>query len=125
MKITVNAGEELDAVMENQLQNNEEILVVVLAAYKPNTTVSWCGDCVSAIPVINKACAEMWAHKPVITCWVARDVYKNNPEYVLRIHPVLKLEALPQVYRIRRDGKIQSLVEGDCSDHEKVQSILK
>lgn len=52
--------------------------------------------------------------------------YKGNPDFVLRKHPVLKLQAVPQLYQWdTKTGTVsKTLVEEDCADVSKLDAFF-
>jgi hypothetical protein len=52
--------------------------------------------------------------------------YKGNPEYPYRVHPQLKLKAVPTIYRWQgKRGPSRSLVEGECLDEQLMEALLE
>ena len=81
---------------------------------------------------MRKAIAESF-NKPTILleCSVEREEYKGKPKYAYRTHPLVKLQAVPQLVRweLAENGTsiihTGSLVEGDCASSAKLREFMQ
>ena len=72
-------------------------------------------------------------NKPTILleCSVEREEYKGKPKYAYRTHPLVKLQAVPQLVRweLAENGTsiihTGSLVEGDCASSAKLREFMQ
>jgi hypothetical protein len=87
----------------------------------PETGKSWCPDCVDAEPYI-----ERYVHSRddcvVVHCKIPREGYKGNPRHPYRVHPKIRLTAVPTLLKW---GTQQRLVEGDILSKEKIDLLFE
>jgi hypothetical protein len=85
-----------------------------------------CPDCESAEPVIHAALNGLEAPVTLIYAPVVRSEYRGNASHPYRVHPQLKLKAVPTLYRwAGKRGPSRSLVEGECLDSEMMAALLE
>lgn len=100
------------------------VYVLVEGAKDSATGQSWCGDCVTAEPVVERVFAESAAAVSLIRAEVGRAAYKGNPSYAYRVHPQLQLQRIPTLYRFR-DGQVEDqLIETELHDVDKVRKFV-
>ncbi len=120
---SVPSPEHFDSLFHSALSSSpNDLLIYVYAEHIPSTGQSWCPDCVRAEPIVLSRARGY----NVLSVPVPRSEYKGNLEYALRVHPLLQLQALPQLYRVdRHSGRlVGTLVELECCDQDKLDQLL-
>ena len=79
----------------------------------------------AAEPVIHDALEAVGKPVVLLYCPVVRASYKGNPQYPYRVHPQLRLKAVPTFYRWGANGPIRSLVEGENLDQGMMQDMVE
>jgi thiol-disulfide isomerase/thioredoxin len=76
----------------------------------------WCPDCIEAHPIIEAAFQSKADPSSflLLKCPVIKEEYKNNPEFLLRRHPLFQLKAIPSLYRWSEATPASVLVEDEC-----------
>ncbi|XP_074593656.1 thioredoxin domain-containing protein 17-like [Brevipalpus obovatus] len=106
------------------VEKSPQVFILFIAS-KDSNGVSWCPDCVSADPVIQKAVSDcdpkMDQETLFITAQVgARDEWKN-PNNSFRLDETFKVDCVPTLLNIQKN---QRLRETECADREKVEKFL-
>ncbi|MBA3708555.1 MAG: DUF953 domain-containing protein [Planctomycetes bacterium] len=115
------AGSALESVQDRQ----GSALFLFFGSEDPATGQSWCPDCVTADPVLRRACSELRPGIPLHECPVGlRADWKNQPAHAYRLHPAFHLERIPTLVLIEGGCERGRLVEGDCADRERVKAFL-
>ena len=98
-------------------------LVLFTGAKNPETGVSWCPDCVSADPVIEKYIEnEKYKGVKLVKCHIGRPEWKSA-ENVFKLDPSLKLTSVPTLL-IWEDNK-KRLVEGQLLKTDMIDMLLE
>ena len=98
-------------------------LVLFTGAKNPETGVSWCPDCVSADPVIEKYIEnEKYKGVKLVKCHIGRPEWKSA-ENVFKNDPSLKLTSVPTLL-IWEDNK-KRLVEGQLLKEDMIDMLLE
>ena len=100
------------------------VFVLVEGAKEAATGVSWCGDCVTAEPVIERVFAEAKDKVSLIRAEVARAAYKGNTSHPYRVHPQLQLQRIPTLYRFSNGQVEDQLIETELHDVDKVRKFV-
>lgn len=121
---------DFDAVLEAALARRPSALyVLVSAAEIPFTGEPWCPDSRRAEPCIRRAVVERHRGEEsdvvIVVARVKRYLYAGNKEHPFRTHPLLRLQACPQLYRWGAGGPEWSLVEDECYDEAKLKEYLR
>ena len=104
----------------------ETALYVFFGSADPTTGESWCPDCVTADPVLRRACATLRPDMILYECPVgARSSWKNIPEHPFRIHPTLRIARIPTLLFLQDGLERGRLVEADCADPAVVEAFLQ
>ncbi len=91
----------------------------------PQTGSSWCPDCVTADPVLRRACTSLRPDLVLHECPVGeRSAWKNVPGHPYRLHPVWRLQRIPTLVLIDGGCERGRLVEADCARREVVEAFL-
>lgn len=100
-------------------------LLLFFGSEDPQSGESWCPDCVTADPVLRRACRDLQPALTLYECPVgARSDWKNRPEHPYRLHPVLRLQRIPTLIRIDGGCERGRLVEADCARPDAVRAFL-
>eukprot|EP00455_Lapot_gusevi_P012422 TRINITY_DN1588_c0_g1_i1.p2 TRINITY_DN1588_c0_g1~~TRINITY_DN1588_c0_g1_i1.p2 ORF type:complete len:136 (-),score=36.78 TRINITY_DN1588_c0_g1_i1:35-442(-) len=126
-KVVVQDPSQFDSTIAS-LQNDAAIVknlyVLVTGAVDPATGHSWCPDCVRADPVIMNHLSNI-EDVTLVECPVLRANYRGNPQYPYRVHPQLRLQAVPTLYRWGKNGPVRSLVEDQCADAGLLEALTE
>jgi hypothetical protein len=119
------APADLEPVLERAVRERQSALLLFFGSEDPQTGASWCPDCVTADPVLRKACRDLRPELTLYECPVgARSDWKNRPEHPYRQHPALRLARIPTLLRLQDGCEVGRLVEGDCAKPEAVRAFL-
>ena len=98
-------------------------VIVLCTGNDDDSGKSWCPDCVSAKPVIEKVLKEHGTENHMlVVCKVgAREAWKT-PDNAFRKHKDFAVKSIPTLFLW---GTPQRLVEGECTDEGKVQLLFE
>jgi Eukaryotic protein of unknown function (DUF953) len=100
-------------------------LFVFFGSIDPQTGESWCKDCVTADPVLRRACVSTRPDLILFECPVGeRSDWKQQPQHPYRQHPLLRLERIPTLLFFERGLERGRLVEADCANQDLVVAFL-
>ena len=100
------------------------VYVLVEGARDPATGISWCSDCVTAEPVIERVFAEAKERVSLVRAEVQRAAYKGNAQHPFRTHPQLQLQRIPTLYRFKAGLVEDQLIETELHDVDKVRKFV-
>ena len=100
------------------------VYVLVEGARDAATGLSWCGDCATAEPVIERVLAEAKDKVSLLRAEVSRAAYKGNSGHPYRVHPQLQLQRIPTLYRIKGGQVEDQLIETELHDVDKVRKFV-
>ena len=100
------------------------VYLLVEGARESSTGLSWCGDCVTAEPVVERVFAEAKERVSLVRAEVARAAYKGNAQHPYRVHPQLQLQRIPTLYRMRGGQVEDQLIETELHDVDKVRKFV-
>ena len=104
----------------------QRLFVLVEGAHDPSTGLSWCGDCVTADPILERVLSEEKACVSLIRAPVQRAAYKGNAAHPYRNHPQLQLQRIPTLYRLSPGGVVvDQLIETELHDIQTVRRFVK
>lgn len=116
---------ETAAIVDALAAGKGSALLLFFGSEDPQTGQSWCPDCVTADPVLRRACRELQPGLTLYECPVGlRSDWKNRPEHPYRQHPLLRLARIPTLIRIEGGAERGRLVEADCARPEAVAAFL-
>jgi hypothetical protein len=116
---------EVEALLATLTGARGSALLLFFGAEDPATGQSWCPDCVTADPVLRRACTTLRGDLTLYECPVGvRSEWKNRPEHPYRVHPTLRLQRIPTLVFIVDGMERGRLVEGDCAQPAVVQAFL-
>lgn len=116
------------AEVEAHLANapGETALFLFFGSEDPHTGASWCPDCVTADPVLRRACTTQRPDLVLYECPVgARSAWKNQADHPFRLHPTLRLARIPTLVFLEHGLERGRLVEADCAQSTVVEAFLK
>ncbi|KAG0041420.1 Thioredoxin domain-containing protein 17 [Gryganskiella cystojenkinii] len=100
---------------------NKDVFVYFYASIDPATGKSWCPDCVTAGPIVQKHFSGLEDAVFIDAPVGDRPTWKN-PEHPLRHDKIIKISAVPTL--VRWSTKSQ-LVENDCEDPIKLKAFVE
>jgi Eukaryotic protein of unknown function (DUF953) len=104
----------------------ETALYVFFGSEDPVTGESWCPDCVTADPILRRACTTLRPDLVLYECPVgARSSWKNQPDHPFRVHPTLRVARIPTLLFIENGLERGRLVEADCAQPAVVEAFIK
>ena len=103
----------------------ETALYVFFGSEDPLTGESWCPDCVTADPILRRACTTLRPDLVLYECPVgARSSWKNQPDHVFRVHPTIRLARIPTLLFFENGLERGRLVEVDCAQPAVVEAFI-
>ncbi|MBA3684486.1 MAG: DUF953 domain-containing protein [Planctomycetes bacterium] len=100
-------------------------LFLFFGSEDPQTGSSWCPDCVTADPVLRRACTTLRPDLVLHECPVGeRSAWKNVPAHPYRIHPVWRVQRIPTLVLIEGGCERGRLIEADCGRPDSVAAFL-
>jgi len=98
-------------------------LVLFTGAKNPETGVSWCPDCVTADPVIEKFIQDKkYKDFTLVKCHIGRPEWKSA-ENIFKNDKTLKLTSVPTLL-IWEDNK-KRLIEGQLLKKDMIEMLLE
>jgi len=122
-RIVVPTPSEFDQML-NKYSKKENLFILFTGNKDPRTNKSWCPDCVTAEPIIDAA-FQMLDHCTVLECLVEREDYKGKPQHPYRVHPKIKLKAIPTLVHWGKVSARAVLVEDQCCDPSLVNDFIE
>ncbi|KAI8997500.1 hypothetical protein BDB01DRAFT_771335 [Pilobolus umbonatus] len=119
--IRMNAINELDNAVNKAVNTGKPVFVLFFGTELPETSQSWCPDCVIADPLIRKALSD----KDVILLEVPvgnRDEWKGKPDHPYRVK--YQIPAIPTLCKWTANGRGNMLVEDDCADWDRLEQFV-
>jgi len=116
---------DLPPILERLSTSRSAALLLFFGSEDQATGVSWCPDCVTADPLLRRACKTLQPSLDLFECPVGqRSAWKNQPEHPYRLHPLIRLARIPTL--IWLDGACERgrLVEADCAVPASVEAFL-
>jgi thiol-disulfide isomerase/thioredoxin len=106
--------------------SGETALFVFFGSEDPMTGESWCPDCVTADPILRRACTTLRPDLVLYECPVgARSSWKNQPDHPFRVHPTLRVARIPTLLFLENGLERGRLVEADCAQPAVVEAFIK
>ncbi|KAI7855974.1 hypothetical protein BDC45DRAFT_505203 [Circinella umbellata] len=124
MKAVRTTVEAFDQTLKKVLEEHSPVFVLFFGNELPETSESWCPDCVIADPRIRKAILD---HAPATSALIEapvglRDEWRStNNVYRSRY----SLTAIPTLFQWTKNGPGERLVEEECSDTNKLQAFVE
>lgn len=116
---------DLQPILDQLTGQRGTALLLFFGSQDPQTGASWCPDCVTADPVLRRACRDLRPEVPLYECPVGlRSDWKARPDHPYRQHPQLHLQRIPTLLLIEEGCERGRLVEADCADPGTVRAFL-
>jgi len=117
---------DLPPILERLAGTRSAALLLFFGSEEQGTGVSWCPDCVTADPVLRRACRTLQPGLELIECPVGqRSAWKNQPEHPYRLHPLIRLARIPTLIWVDSACERGRLVEADCAVPAIVEAFLR
>ncbi|KAI9253821.1 hypothetical protein BDA99DRAFT_164254 [Phascolomyces articulosus] len=124
MKAIRTTVESFDQTVQKIIQEHSPVFVLFFGNELPETSESWCPDCVIADPRVRKAVLD---HAPSNSALIEapvglRDEWRSSTNaYRSRF----SLTAIPTLFHWTKNGPGERLVEADCADASKLQAFVE
>jgi len=119
--------DEFDSTMDSlkdTINAGTPVFVCLFGSEDPKTGESWCPDCVIADPLIRKQLGKV-KNAILVECPVGeRSIYKGNPNHPYRLHPQIKLTAIPTLLHWTSNGPQASLVEEELANENNILEMV-
>jgi len=117
---------DLPPILERLAGTRAAALLLFFGSEDQGTGLSWCPDCVTADPVLRRACRTLQPVLELIECPVGqRSAWKNQPEHPYRLHPLIRLARIPTLIWVDGACERGRLVEADCAMPAIVEAFLR
>lgn len=126
-KVVVNNQAEFDEALEAHVGKGSLVTALFTGAVDAATGKSWCPDCVDAAPVVDAAIAKAAEDKELVFIYapLVRAEYSGQPGHWARVHPAIKLQRIPTLFRWGAAKVTGAAVEEDCKDATIVEGLLE
>ncbi|KAL1933316.1 hypothetical protein VTP01DRAFT_7406 [Rhizomucor pusillus] len=116
--------EEFDTKIAEAVSRSNNVYVVFFGTEVPETSESWCPDCVIADPLIRKALLNEAPEDAILVEAPVgdRNAWKGNASHPYRVR--FNVPAIPTLVKWSKDGPVKQLVENDCADYENLKSFI-
>ncbi|KAI8062349.1 uncharacterized protein B0P05DRAFT_556633 [Gilbertella persicaria] len=122
MKVVRANIENFDQEVNKAVESGNPVYVVFFGNETPETSESWCPDCVVADPLIRKAVLSV-ENSILIEAPVGfYDQWKGKTDHPYRVR--FKLTAIPTLFKWTAAGPGEALVEDDCADADKLAKFV-
>jgi len=121
-RFTCDGMDQLLQLIEEHSSAGARLFVLCSGSVDPNTGVSWCPDCVTAEPVIEKAMSVLSADDVFIACAVGDLKTWRDPQCPFRTHPQFQLKGVPTLMEW---GTSKRLGDKDCADADMVEMLFE
>merc|ERR1712071_325726 len=101
----------------SEIEKSENDVFVLFSGSKNASGESWCSDCVSAEPEIEKAFKEAPANSTLIHVSVGDSAFWKDPNCIFRTNDKTKLTCVPTLMKW---GTRQRLLEDQCSNLDTI-----
>ncbi|KAI8357860.1 hypothetical protein EDC96DRAFT_514699 [Choanephora cucurbitarum] len=123
MKVVRVNIENFDQEVNKAVETGNPVFVVFFGNETPETSESWCPDCVIADPLIRKTVLSV-ENSILIEAPVGfRDQWKGNTNHPYRVR--FKVPAIPTLYKWSTAGPGETLIETDCADVQKLTAFVQ
>ncbi|KAK7478253.1 hypothetical protein BaRGS_00030511 [Batillaria attramentaria] len=111
-----------DAFNKAVEENKGQKIFALFSGSKDASGGSWCPDCVTADPVIERNVKTAPENAVFIHCGVGERAFWKDQSNIFRTDPKLKLKCVPTLLKL---GTPQRLEEGQCADDNLVQMFFE
>ncbi|KAI9347054.1 thioredoxin fold domain-containing protein [Pilaira anomala] len=121
--IRVSNIDEFDAQIKSAVETGNPVFALFFGTDEPETSESWCPDCVIADPLVRKAVLQVKDSILVEAAVGGRSEWKGNAANPYRVR--YNVPAIPTLFKWSTAGPGDSLVEDDCADYEKLIKFVE
>ncbi|KAI7898127.1 uncharacterized protein BX663DRAFT_525809 [Cokeromyces recurvatus] len=116
--IRVSESENFETEVKKAVETGNPVFVLFYGNELPETSESWCPDCVIADPLIRKSVMAVKDSILVEAPVGYRNDWKGNTSHPYRVR--YQVPAIPTLYKWTMNGPGDMLVENDCADVTKL-----
>ncbi|KAI9492990.1 hypothetical protein BDB00DRAFT_825547 [Zychaea mexicana] len=124
--IRINTAATFDQTLQKTLQEHSPVFVLFFGNELPETSESWCPDCVIADPRVRKAVLDHDASSKSSALLEVpvglRDAWRSDTNHY---RSRFSLTAIPTLIHWTKSGPGERLVEVDCADSTKLQAFVE
>ncbi|KAF7724100.1 Thioredoxin domain-containing protein 17 [Apophysomyces ossiformis] len=115
--------EDFDKTIKEQVVGDNKVFVLFFGTEMPETSESWCPDCVIADPVVRKAVSSVSNSVLIEAAVGLRNDWKGNTTHPYRVR--FNVPAIPTLYKWTANGPGERLVEEECADSAKLEAFVQ
>ncbi|KAG0170229.1 Thioredoxin domain-containing protein 17 [Apophysomyces sp. BC1034] len=123
MRVIRVSVEDFDKTIEQELVGDNKVFVLFFGNEIPETSESWCRDCVVADPVIRKAILPVTNGVLIEAAVGLRNDWIGNKTNPYRVR--FNVPAIPTLYKWTANGPGEHLIEDDCADIAKLEAFIQ
>ncbi|GAA0174098.1 hypothetical protein Leryth_016970 [Lithospermum erythrorhizon] len=124
MDATLSNFEDVYAKFKAEAKNNKANLILFLADIDPQTSLSWCPDCVRAEPVIYKKLEASTDNIALLRAYVGDRPTWRNPHHPWRVDSTFKLRGVPTLIRWEADSIKARLEDNEAHVESKISALV-
>ncbi|KAG2192646.1 hypothetical protein INT46_001104 [Mucor plumbeus] len=114
--------ENFDAEINKAVETGNPVFVLFFGTETPETSESWCPDCVIADPLVRKAIIPVKDAILLEAPVGARNEWKGNTTHPYRVR--FNVPAIPTLFKWSAAGPGEKLVEEECADADKLAKFV-
>ncbi|KAI9487361.1 MAG: hypothetical protein EXX96DRAFT_552851 [Benjaminiella poitrasii] len=120
--VRVNEIEQFEPEVKKALETGNPVFVLFFGTELPETSESWCPDCVIADPLVRKAVMNVKDSILIEAPVGNRNDWKGNTTHPYRVR--YQVPAIPTLFKWTAEGPGDKLVEEDCADATKLAQFV-
>ncbi|CAO3647149.1 unnamed protein product [Mucor hiemalis] len=114
--------ENFDAEVNKAVETGNPVFVIFFGTETPETSESWCPNCVIANPLVRKVILQVKDSILLEAPVGGRNEWKGNTTHPYRVK--FQVPAIPTLYKWTAAGPGDKLVEEDCANVEKLHKFI-
>ncbi|KAF1803123.1 hypothetical protein FB192DRAFT_1366530 [Mucor lusitanicus] len=114
--------ENFDQEVNKAVESGNPVFVLFFGTETPETSESWCPDCVIADPLVRKAIIPIENAILLEAPVGARNDWKGNTAHPYRVR--FNVPAIPTLFKWSEAGPGEKLVEEECADANKLAQFV-
>ncbi|KAK4510545.1 uncharacterized protein ATC70_004976 [Mucor velutinosus] len=114
--------ENFDQEVSKAVETGNPVFVLFFGTETPETSESWCPDCVIADPLVRKAIIPVQNAILLEAPVGARNEWKGNTTHPYRVR--FNVPAIPTLFKWSAAGPGEKLVEEECADVNKLAKFV-
>ncbi|KAI8987621.1 hypothetical protein BDF20DRAFT_814340 [Mycotypha africana] len=111
-----------DEETRKAVETKQPVFVLFFGTEDPETSESWCPDCVIADPRIRKAVSTVENSILLEAPVGGRNDWKGNADHPYRVR--FNVPAIPTLFKWTAAGPGDKLVEEECADDDKLYKFV-